>query len=70
MPKPKLTLLSLALLVACGDSGDRPATGATGTLEGPDVILNAVAEEAFTVGSATGDGWDTFGSVRSVHFDA
>ncbi|MXX68813.1 MAG: hypothetical protein F4Y74_07620 [Gemmatimonadales bacterium] len=67
---PRLTLLSLALLAACGDTGDRPTTGAAGTLEGPDVILNAVTEEVFTVGSATGDDWDTFGSVRSVHFDA
>ena len=70
MPKLKLLPLTLLLLVACSDTGDRSATGAAGTLEGPDVILNAVAEEAFTVGSATGDGWDTFGSVRSVHFDA
>ena len=70
MPKPKLTLLPLAFLIACGDAEDRPATGAAGTLEGPDVILNAVTEEIFTVGSATGDDWDTFGSVRSVHFDA
>ncbi|MDE2664388.1 MAG: hypothetical protein OXI39_15480 [Gemmatimonadota bacterium] len=67
---PRLTLLSLALLAACGDTGDRPTTGAAGTLEGPDAILNAVTEEVFTVGSATGDDWDTFGSVRSVHFDA
>ena len=66
----KLRLLPLTLLVACGDSADRLATGAVGTLEGPDVILNAVVEEVFTVGSATGDDWDTFGSVRSVHFDA
>ncbi|MCY3700922.1 MAG: hypothetical protein OXH46_14985 [Gemmatimonadetes bacterium] len=70
MPKLKLLPLTLLLLVACSDTGDRSATGAAGTLDGPDVILNAVAEEAFTVGSATGDGWDTFGSVRSVHFDA
>ena len=62
--------LPLALLAACGDAGDGTAAGAAGTLDGPDVILNAVTEEVFTVGSVTGDDWDTFGTVRSVHFDA
>jgi len=70
MPRLKPLPLTLLLLVACGDTGDRSATGAAGTLEGPDVILSALTEEVFTVGSATGDDWDTFGSVRSVHFDA
>ena len=60
----------LAHLAACGDTGDGAATGAAGTLDGPDVILNAVTEEVFTVGSVAGDDWDTFGTVRSVHFDA
>ena len=63
-------LLPLALLVACGDAGDGSANGAAGTLDGPDVIVNAVTEEVFTVGSVAGDEWDTFGSIRSVHFDA
>ena len=63
-------LIPLALLLACGDTGDGSATGAAGTLDGPDVIVSAVTEEVFTVGSVTGDDWDTFGSVRSVHFDA
>ena len=63
-------LLPLTLLLACGDAGDGSATGAAGTLDGPDVIVNAVTEEVFTVGSLVGDTWDTFGSVRSVHFDA
>ena len=63
-------LLPLALLVACGDTGDGSATGAAGTLDGPDVIVNAVTEEVFTVGSVVGDGWDTFGRVGSVQFDA
>ena len=56
--------------MACGDTGDGSATGAAGTLDGPDVIVNAVTEEVFTVGSFAGNDWDTFGSVRSVHFDA
>ena len=62
--------LLLALLVACGDTADAPATGTAGTLDGPDVTLNAVTEEVFTVGSVLGGEWDTFGTVRSVHFDA
>ena len=71
-PLPLLVppLLLVALLVACGDSGNGAATGAAGTLDGPDVIVNAVTEEVFTVGSVGGDDWDTFGYVRSVHFDA
>ena len=56
--------------MACGDAGDGSATGAAGTLDGPDVIVNAVTEELFTVGSVTGDDWDIFGNVGSVHFDA
>lgn len=61
--------LLLALPVACGDTGDGSTTGAPGTLDGPDMIVNAVTEDVFTVGSVAGDGWDTFGNVRSVHFD-
>ena len=63
-------LVPLTLVPACGDAGDGSATGAAGTLDGPDVIVNAVTEELFTVGSVAGDDWDTFGRVRSVHFDA
>ena len=69
-PRYLSPLLPLALLVACGDTGDGSATGAAGTLDGPDMIVNAVTEEVFTVGSVVGDAWDTFGSVRSVHLDA
>ena len=68
--RPVAPLLPLALLVACGDAGDGSAAGTAGTLDGPDVFVNAVTEEVFTVGSVEGDTWDTFGSVRSVHFDA
>ena len=69
-PRHLAPLLPLTLLLACGDAGDGSAIGAAGTLDGPDVIVNAVTEEVFTVGSVVGDTWDTFGSVRSVHFDA
>ena len=69
-PRHHASLVPFALLVACGDAGDESATGATGTLDGPDVTVSAVTEEVFTVGSVLGDTWDTFGSVRSVHFDS
>ena len=63
-------LFSLAFLAACGDTGTDSGTGAAGTLDGPDVIVNAVTEEVFTVGSAMATDWQAFGNVRSVHFDA
>ena len=65
-----LSIFFCAVPVACGDAGDRAATGAAGTLDGPDVIVNAVTEEVFTVGSAMATDWQAFGNVRSVHFDA
>ena len=69
-PRHLAPLLPLALLPACGDAGGGAATGTAGTLDGPDVIVNAVTEELFTVGSVTGDDWDIFGNVGSVQFDA
>ena len=70
VPRYLAALAPLALVLACGDAGGGSATGTAGTLDGPDVIVSAVTEEVFTVGSVAGDDWDTFGSVRSVHFDA
>ncbi|WP_420449901.1 hypothetical protein [Candidatus Palauibacter sp.] len=61
--------LALALLVACAEGGAGPTIGAAGTLDGPDVMVNAVTQDVFTVGSPVGDDWDTFGSVRAVRFD-
>ena len=69
-PKHLLVFAPLALVAACGDAGRDEAIGARGTLEGPDVMLNAVTEEVFTVGSVVGDAWDAFGSVQSVAFDS
>ena len=63
-------VLSLPFLAACGDIGTGSGTGTAGTLDGPDVIVAAVTEEVFTVGSAMATDWQAFGSVRSVHFDA
>ena len=69
-PRLPTPLLPLALLTACGEAGNGSVAGTAGTLDGPDVIVNAVTEEVFTVGSITGDDWDAFGNVGSVHFDA
>ena len=69
-PRFPSPFLPLALLAACGDAGDGSGAGAAGTLDGPDVIVRAVTEEVFTVGSVAGDEWDTFGILRTVHFDA
>lgn len=69
-PKPLLAVAPLVLLAAsCGDASQDGAPGTRGTLDGPDVMLNAVTDEVFTVGSVAGDDWDTFGNVRSVAFD-
>jgi len=63
-------LLSFLLAASCADAEQDGAPGTRGTLDGPDVMLNAVTEEVFTVGSVVGDNWDTFGNVRSVAFDS
>lgn len=63
-------LLSFLLAASCGDAGQDGGPGTRGTLDGPDVMLDAVTEEVFTVGSVAGDSWDTFGNVRSVAFDS
>ena len=68
-PKLVLVLAPLFLLASCGDAGQGGPAGTRGTLDGPDVMLNPVTEEVFTVGSVVGDNWDTFGNVRSVAFD-
>ncbi len=58
-----LALFPLALLASCGDAG-----GPRDPAE--DILLNAVTEEVFTVGSVAGDAWDAFGRIGSVAFDA
>ncbi len=68
---PLLASGAMVLAAACGDTGQGggAGAGAVGTLDGPDVMLNAVTEDVFAVGSVGGGDWDTFGSVRSVAFD-
>ncbi|MCY4397934.1 MAG: hypothetical protein OXE96_01120 [Gemmatimonadetes bacterium] len=57
-------VLSLFLLVSCGvGSRDRGAQGA-------DVELEAVTEDMYTVGTFSGEDWETFGRVADVDFDA
>ena len=70
MRKPLLATAPLLLAASCGEAGRDGAPGTRGALDGPDVMLNAVTEEVFTVGSVAGDNWDTFGNVRSVAFDS
>ena len=64
--RPPLPLLLPSLWLAtlgCGDAA-RDATGAT------DIPLTATTEPLYTVGALVGEDWETFGNVRSVHFDA
>ena len=61
---PVLTLLaSLSLpTLSCTDAAHN-ASSAT------DIPLAAVTEPLYTVGALVGEDWETFGRVRSVHFD-
>lgn len=78
MHRPHPTRLPLTLLlpslwlvtVSCGDAArdafdttrdDSPAT---------DIPLTATTEHLYRVGALVGEDWETFGSIRSVHFDA
>ncbi len=65
-------------VVACGgpdDPDSDPATDhpdsdvAAGGLDGPDVMLSAVTEPAYTVGEAVGEDWELLGRVASLSFD-
>ena len=63
-----LTSLSIATL-ACGDA-TRDATDATDVSDATDIPLTTTTEHIYTVGALVGEDWETFGKVRSVHFDA
>lgn len=61
-PSPTL-LASLCLVtLSCGDATRDAATTT-------DIPLTATTEPLYTVGALVGEDWETFGSVRSVHFD-
>ena len=63
--RPPLPFLLPSLYLAtlsCGDATQDP-------LDASDVPLTATTESLFTVGALVGEDWETFGSVRSVHFD-
>lgn len=63
-PPPPTLLASLCLAtLSCGD----PASNAS---EATDIPLTATTEPLYTVGSLVGEDWETFGNIRSVHFDA
>ena len=56
--------LSLSFAAACGEDGR--GSGA----DGADVGLGAVIDDLYTVGSFSGEDWETFGRVADVDFDA
>ena len=62
---PVLTLLSLLSLAALSCTDTTQDATATTT----DIPLTATTEPLYTVGALVGEDWETFGSVRSVHFD-
>lgn len=65
---PPLPFLCLAAL-SCGDSA-RDANAAPDPDPASDIPLGATTEHLYTVGALVGEDWETFGNVRSVHFDA
>lgn len=66
LPLPLLLPSLWLATLACGD-GARDAADAVGTT---DIPLSATTQPLYTVGALVGEDWETFGNVRSVHFDA
>ena len=65
-----LITTALGCTLACGDSAGGPgAGGPPGSLEGPDVMMTAVTEDVYTVGTYMGDDWESFGLLADVAFD-
>ncbi len=64
MPLPFLGLAALS----CGDAAREPAA-APDPDPASDIPLAAVTRPVYTVGAMVGEDWETFGDVRSVHFD-
>lgn len=64
-------LVALPLLWACGsEAPDTNGAPATALLDGPDVFVDAVVEEVFTVGGVDAEGWDAFSRVDDAEFDS
>lgn len=69
---PLLFLLPSLCLAAlsCGDAPrDAPGAGRDAS-DATDIPLAATTEHLYRVGALVGEDWETFGSIRSVHFDA
>ena len=65
---PLATAVLCVAALACADgAGDADATD---TPASTDIPLAATTERLYTVGALVCEDWETFGSVRSVHFDA
>ena len=60
----------LVCTLACGDSTGGPSAGGpSGSLEGPDVMMTAVTEDVYTVGTYMGEEWESFSLLVDVAFD-
>ena len=59
-----LCAMSMSLVVSCSEAGQGPAADAA------DLELDAVTDELYTVGSFSGEDWETFGRVADMDFDA
>ena len=68
-----LTLLLPSLWLAtlsCGDAARDASDTTRDDSPATDVPLAATTEHLYRVGALVGEDWETFGSIRSVHFDA
>ena len=67
-----LTLLlpSLWLAVSCGDTTRDASDTTRDDSPATDIPLAATTEHLYRVGALVGEDWETFGRIRSVHFDA
>ena len=63
--RPLFCAMSMSLVVSCGEPGrGGPAA------DGADLELDAVVDDLYTVGSFSGEDWETFGRVADLDFDA
>ena len=70
MKKVVCPLLASLVFTACGGAaGDAAAEAGEASLDGPDRMIEPVAEDVYTVGALEGEAWETFGNVSDVAFD-